>query len=150
KQLAQRENRWMTDVNHRLAKTLVSIYGSRTLFALEDLTNVTFNTDDLPKALRSSHRSWAFFQLELFLTYKAATVQSKVLKISPAFTSQRCPQCGLIEKTNRHHETHEYHCCRCQYRSNDDRLGAMNIKLLGEEWLRGVKRPQIKKVTATG
>ncbi|MCT4488885.1 transposase, partial [Levilactobacillus parabrevis] len=40
KQLAQRENRWMTDVNHRLAKTLVALYGSHTLFVLEDLTNV--------------------------------------------------------------------------------------------------------------
>ncbi|WP_235805930.1 RNA-guided endonuclease TnpB family protein, partial [Levilactobacillus koreensis] len=45
KRLAQRENRWMTDVNHRLAKTLVAAYGSHTLFVLEDLTNVTFNTD---------------------------------------------------------------------------------------------------------
>ncbi|WP_143462773.1 RNA-guided endonuclease TnpB family protein [Levilactobacillus enshiensis] len=150
KQLAQRENRWMTDINHRLAKTLVSIYGSRTLFVLEDLTNVTFNTDNLSKALRNSHRSWSFFQLEFFLSYKAAAIQSKVLKVSPAFTSQRCPQCGLIEKANRHHETHEYHCCQCQYRSNDDRLGAMNIKLLGEEWLRGIKHPKIKKVTAIG
>ncbi len=69
KQLAQRENRWMTDVNHRLAKTLVALYGSHRVFVLEDLTNVTFNTEDLPKSLRNSHRSWAFFQLEAFLTY---------------------------------------------------------------------------------
>jgi len=108
KQLAQRENRWMTDINHRLAKTLVVAYGSHTLFVLEDLTNVTFNTDDLPKALRNSHRSWSFFQLESFLTYKAQAMQSTVLKVSPAFTSQRCPKCGLVEKTNRHHDTHEY------------------------------------------
>ncbi|WP_235805911.1 RNA-guided endonuclease TnpB family protein, partial [Levilactobacillus koreensis] len=67
KQLARRENRWMTDVNHRLAKTLVTAYGSHTLFVLEDLTNVTFNTSDFPKSLRNSHRSWSFFQLESFL-----------------------------------------------------------------------------------
>ncbi len=35
------------------------------------LTNVTFNPNDLPKPLRDSHRSWSFFQLESFLTYKA-------------------------------------------------------------------------------
>ncbi|MCT4488700.1 RNA-guided endonuclease TnpB family protein, partial [Levilactobacillus parabrevis] len=84
KQLAQRENRWMTDVNHRLAKTLVTAYGSHTLFVLEDLTHVTFNTDDLPKSLRNSHRSWSFFQLETFLTYKAQAIQSTVVKVSPA------------------------------------------------------------------
>jgi len=150
KQLAQRENRWMTDVNHRLAKTLVSLYGSHTLFVLEDLTNVTFNTDDLPKPLRNSHRSWSFFQLESFLTYKAQAIQSTVVKVSPAFTSQRCPKCGLIEKTNRHHETHEYWCQQCQYRCNDDRLGAMNIGILGQDWLNGVKHPKIRKLTTAG
>ncbi|WP_204121331.1 MULTISPECIES: RNA-guided endonuclease InsQ/TnpB family protein [Levilactobacillus] len=150
KQLAQRENRWMTDVNHWLAKTLVAAYGSHTLFVLEDLTNVTFNTDDLPKSLRNSHRSWAFFQLESFLTYKAQAIQSAVLKVSPAFTSQRCPKCGLVEKTNRHHDTHEYWCKQCQYRCNDDRLGAMNIEMLGQEWLTGIKHPKITKLTAIG
>ncbi len=150
KQLAQRENRWMTDVNHWLAKTLVAAYGSHTLFVLEDLTNVTFNTDDLPKSLRNNHRSWAFFQLESFLTYKAQAIQSIVAKVNPAFTSQRCPKCGLVEKANRHHETHEYWCVRCQYRCNDDRLGAMNIAALGQEWLSGVKHPKITKLTAIG
>ncbi|AKP65763.1 RNA-guided endonuclease TnpB family protein [Levilactobacillus koreensis] len=150
KRLAQRENCWMTDVNHRLAKTLVAAYGSHTLFVLEDLTNVTFNTDDLPKSMRNSHRSWSFFQLESFLTYKAQAIQSAVVKVNPAFTSQRCPKCGLVEKTNRHHETHEYWCAQCQYRCNDDRLGAMNISMLGQEWLSGVKYPRIKKLTTAG
>ena len=140
----------MTDVNHRLAKTLVALYGSHTVFVLEDLTNVTFNTEDLPKSLRNSHRSWAFFQLEAFLTYKAQAVQSAVVKVSPAYTSQRCPKCGLIVKTNRHHDTHEYWCAQCQYRCNDDRLGAMNIEILGQEWLSDVKRPKIQKLTTTG
>ncbi|WP_203639058.1 RNA-guided endonuclease TnpB family protein [Levilactobacillus wangkuiensis] len=150
KQLAQRENRWMTDVNHWLAKTLVARYGSHTLFVLEDLTNVTFNTDDLPKSLHNSHRSWSFFQLESFLTYKAQAIQSTVVKVNPAFTSQRCPKCGLVEKTNRHHETHEYWCSQCQYRCNDDRLGAMNIEMLGRDWLNGIKHPKITKLTTIG
>jgi len=150
KRLAQREKRWMTDVNHWLAKTLVALYGSHTVFVLEDLTNVTFNTDDLPKSLRNSHRSWSFFQLESFLMYKAQAIQSTVVKVNPVFTSQRCPKCGFVEKTNRHHETHEYWCNQCQYRCNDDRLGAMNIEMLGQEWLSGVKQPKIKKLTTTG
>ncbi|MCH5464628.1 RNA-guided endonuclease TnpB family protein [Levilactobacillus tujiorum] len=150
KQLAQRENRWMADVNHQVSKTLVAAYGPHTLFVLEDLTNITFNTDDLPKSLRNSHRSWSFFQLESFLIYKAQAMQSTVVKVSPTYTSQRCPKCGLIERANRHHETHEYHCRQCQYRSNDDRLGAMNIALLGQKWLSGVRNPKIKKITTTG
>lgn len=137
-------------VNHWLAKTLVAVYGSHTLVVLEDLTNVTFNTDALPKSLRNSHRSWSFFQLGSFLTYKAQAIQSAVVKVNPAFTSQCCPKCGLVEKTNRHHDTHECWCAQCQYRCNDDRLGAMNIVRIDQDWLSGVKYPEIKKLTAIG
>ena len=38
--LTGRENRWMTDVNHQLSKTLVDHYGPNTLFVMEDLTGV--------------------------------------------------------------------------------------------------------------
>ena len=41
KALSGRENRWMSDVNHRMSKTLVEKYGRDTLFVLEDLTGVT-------------------------------------------------------------------------------------------------------------
>ena len=46
KKMAQRENRWMADVNHCLSKTLVNHYGENTLFVLEDLTNVSFDEKD--------------------------------------------------------------------------------------------------------
>ena len=39
KAISGRENRWMTDVNHRLSKTLVNRYGRNTLFVIEDLTD---------------------------------------------------------------------------------------------------------------
>ena len=44
KKIGQRENRWMSDVNHRLTKTLIDHYGSNTIYALEDLTDVRFAT----------------------------------------------------------------------------------------------------------
>ncbi len=34
----------MSDVNHQVSKTLVQTYGKQTLFVLEDLTGVTFDT----------------------------------------------------------------------------------------------------------
>ncbi|WP_033007063.1 transposase, partial [Geobacillus sp. WSUCF1] len=40
KTIGQRENRWMTDVNHAVTKALVRQYGERTLFVLEDLTGI--------------------------------------------------------------------------------------------------------------
>lgn len=39
KKIGNRENRWMSDVNHKITKTLVNHYGENTLFVLEDLTD---------------------------------------------------------------------------------------------------------------
>lgn len=146
KELSGRENRCVTDVNHQLSKTLVSNYGSETLFVLEDLTNVSFNRDDLPKKLRNSNSSWSFFQFEQFLLYKSHLNHSAVVKVSTYYTSQRCVKCGVIDKTNRNHQTHEYYCKNCGYRSNDDRIAAMNLQELGKQFISGVTNPHYEKL----
>ena len=147
KKLSGRENRWISDVNHCLSKTLVQKYGANTLFVLENLNGVSFERTDLPKALRNQNKSWAFYQLEQFLTYKAHLHNSEVVEVSAKYTSQRCPKCGIIKKDNRNHEKHEYHCDNCGYRSNDDRIGAMNIQLLGTQYISGQEQPKFELTT---
>ena len=147
KKLSGRENRWISDVNHCLSKTLVQKYGANTLFVLENLNGVSFERTDLPKALRNQNKSWAFYQLEQFLTYKAHLNNSEVVEVSAKYTSQRCPKCGVIKKDNRNHEKHEYHCDNCGYRSNDDRIGAMNIQLLGTQYISGQEQPKFELAT---
>lgn len=147
KKLSGRENRWMSDVNHCLSKTLVQKYGANTLFVLENLNGVSFERTDLPKSLRSQNKSWAFYQLEQFLTYKAHLNNSEVVEVSAKYTSQRCPKCGVIKKDNRNHGKHEYHCANCGYRSNDDRIGAMNIQLLGTQYISGQEQPKFELTT---
>ena len=139
----------MSDVNHCLSKTLVKKYGTNTLFVLEDLTGISFEETNLNRGKKANNdlRSWAFYQLEQFLAYKSHENCSEVLKVSAKYTSQRCPKCGSINKNNRHHHTHEY-ICQCGYRSNDDRIGAMNIQLLGTLWISGEERPHFEKITA--
>lgn len=41
------------------------------------------------------------YDLEQKLIYKAKQNQSTVIKVDPRYTSQCCPMCGHIEKTNR-------------------------------------------------
>lgn len=132
KAISGRENRWMSDMNHQISKTLVQKYGKDTLFVLEDLTGVSFEENNLSQNAKRNYdlRSWAFYQLEQFLTYKAHENRSEVLKVSARYTSQRCPKCGTIHKGSRDHHKHLY-SCQCGYKSNDDRIGAMNIQLLG-------------------
>lgn len=144
KRLSGRENRWMSDVNHQISKTLVQTYGANTLFVLEDLTGVSFSDENLTRDSKSNRdlRSWTFYQLEQFLTYKAHEAGSEVIKVSANYTSQRCPKCGRIHKENRDHKTHEYICDSCGYRSNDDRVGAMNIYTLGTMYVSGDTNPR--------
>lgn len=150
KAISGRENRWMSDVNHQISKTLVQKYGEDTLFVLEDLTGVSFEESNLSRTTKQNYdlRSWAFYQLEQFLTYKAHENRSEVLKVSARYTSQRCPKCGTIHKENRDHHNHLY-SCQCGYKSNDDRIGAMNIQLLGTMWISGNNNPRYERITIT-
>lgn len=150
KAISGRENRWMSDVNHRISKTLVEKYGKDTLFVLEDLTGVSFEDSNLSRIAKQNYdlRSWSFYQLEQFLTYKAHENRSEVLKVSARYTSQRCPKCGTIHKENRDHHRHLY-SCQCGYRSNDDRIGAMNIQLLGTMWISGDNNPRYERISTT-
>ena len=150
KAISGRENRWMSDVNHQISKTLVQKYGANTLFVLEDLTGVSFEERNLSRTAKQNYdlRSWSFYQLEQFLTYKAHENCSEVLKVSARYTSQRCPKCGTIHKGNRDHSKHLY-SCQCGYKSNDDRIGAMNIQLLGTMWISGDNNPRYERITTT-
>ena len=150
KAISGRENRWMSDVNHQISKTLVQKYGKDTLFVLENLAGVSFEESNLSRTAKQNYdlRSWSFYQLEQFLTYKAHENRSEVLKVSAKYTSQRCPKCGIIRKANRDHHKHLY-SCQCGYKSNDDRIGAMNIQLLGTMWISGDTHPQYERVTTT-
>ena len=140
--LSGRESRWMSDVNHQLSKTLVETYGKQTLFILEDLTGVTFDTvHSRRKENRYEHHSWSFYDLEQKLRYKAHLNESEVLLVDAHYTSQRCPKCGSIDKSNRHKDIRQYVCSNCGYSSNDDRVAAMNIYELGKWFVSGVEKP---------
>lgn len=145
KKIGNRENRWMSDVNHQLSKTLVNQFESETLFVLEDLTGVKKTVKQRKQDDRYEQASWAFYQLEMDLTYKALQAHSLVIKVPAQYTSQRCPHCGRINKANRNHSLHLYKCDRCGYSSNDDRIGAMNIYQLGLMSRNGIKNVKFNK-----
>jgi len=149
KQLSQQENRWMSDVNHCLSKTLVDYYGKNTLFVMENLTNVTFERQFGNHQQTQDLHNWAFFDLQNKLTYKATRQSSQVVTVSAQYTSQRCPRCGQICKGNRHHDIHQYQCNYCGFTTNDDRVGAMNLYELGKQYLNGDLKPKFTKTNVT-
>ena len=135
KAIGQRENRWMQDVYHCVSKALVENNPEHTLFVLEDLSGVRSATEKIRVKDRYVSVSWSFYDLEQKLIYKAMQHQDKVIKVNPAYTSQCCPVCGHTEKANRNKKIHLFCCQNCGYKSNDDRIGAMNLYRMGIDYL---------------
>lgn len=141
KAIGSRENRWMQDVNHCVSKALVKNNPKHTLFVLEDLSGVRNATERVKTKDRYVSVSWAFYDLEQKLMYKAKQNHSTVIKVNPAYTSQCCPVCGHIEKANRNKKIHLFSCKNCGYKSNDDRIGAMNLYRMGINYLEDSQVP---------
>jgi len=126
RKLSGREKRFQKDVNHKIAKTLVQkAVVSRKALALEDLTGIRDRT-----MVRREHRyerhCWAFYQLRMYIAYKAAWAGVPVRFVDPAYTSQMCSQCGHCEKANRQSRA-SFQCKQCGISLNADYNAAINI-----------------------
>lgn len=142
KAIGSRENRWMQNINHCVSKALVKNNPKHTLFVLEDLSGVRNTTERVKIKDRYVSVSWSFYDLEQKLMYKAKQNQSTVIKVNPAYTSQCCPMCRHIEKANRNKKMHLFSCKNCGYKSNDDRIGAMNLYHMGINYLADSSVPE--------
>ncbi|MDD6512270.1 transposase [Sharpea azabuensis] len=125
----------MQDVNHQVSKALVESNPKHTLFVLEDLSGVRSATEKVRRKGRYVSVSWLFYDLEQKIIYKAKQNQSSVIKVDRRYTSQCCPLCGHTEKANRNKKIHLFACKNCGYKSNDDRIGAMNLYRMGISYL---------------
>lgn len=92
------------------------------------------------KSQRSRHSSWAFGQLRMFLSYKAALAGVPLHIVDPRNTSRTCHQCGHCEKANRKSQT-EFVCKSCAFCCNADYNAAVNIS-----WA-VVKQPLVSTLT---
>lgn len=135
KRIGRRENRWMSDVNHCISKALVSNNSEGTLFVIEDLSGIRKATEKVCLKDRYVIVSWAYYSLEEKLSYKARKHNCRVIKVDPKYTSQCCSRCGHIDRKNRDKYNHIFCCQNCGYRSNDDRIAAINLYQKGIAYL---------------
>jgi putative transposase len=123
KKLSGYEKRFSLNVNHNISKQLVEMPFD--IFVLEDLSGIR-NQKSKGKVLNKWLSNWSFWQLEMFLGYKAEAVGKQIIEVDARYTSQKCSNCGEIEKKNRN-KSH-YHCDRCGYREHADVNAAKNIR----------------------
>ena len=124
--MSGREKRFQKNTNHCLSTTLVhKAVHTRKALALEDLTGIRAR-GTVRRANRSERHCWAFYQLRIFLAYKAAWAGVPMRFIDPRNTSRTCSQCGHCEKANRHSQS-SFTCQQCGFCLNADYNAAINI-----------------------
>lgn len=69
-------------------------------------------------------------QFEVLLSYKVAERGGALCKVNPAYTSQTCSCCGIIDKTSRKNQA-TFHCGHCGHSAHADTNAAHNILKAG-------------------
>jgi len=133
KRLSGREKTVTQEILHIASKRLVAFaesVGARTI-AMEDLTGLKSNSTKQNKKQHHKQRArnnrWPYALLEFFIGYKAVGVGIGIDHVSARNTSQGCPRCGHVSKSNRNGLC--FRCIVCNYSDNADRVGGMNISL---------------------
>lgn len=126
KKRRRKESRFTRDVNHCISKRLVGVAKDTGRgIKLEDLSGIRSRVT-VRKAQRSDLHSWAFYQLRMFVGYKAALAGVSVALVNPRNTSRECSACGHIDKRNR--PTRDDFCCvACSHAEGADTNAARNI-----------------------
>ena len=99
------------------------------VLVMEKLENIRQTARSLRRADRSLH-SWAFYELQSFIEYKAKLAGVKVVYIDPKYTSQRCSSCGVVKKKQR--KRNIYHCS-CGNHVHADLNASRNIAQIYKE-----------------
>jgi IS605 OrfB family transposase len=149
RRLSGRERRFQEWVNHNISQELVTEarqLGAALVF--EDLTNIRESLNQKPRTKEERRRTnnWAFFQLRLFVGYKAAIAGVQVVFVPPAYTSRTCSRCHHIhpEQGKSFRNGKRFKCGHCGFEHDADFNAAINIAQLGVVY---VNQPEIPGIT---
>lgn len=137
RRLSGRERRFQEWLNHNISKQLVQEAKQlNAALAFEDLTNIRESLNQKPrnKTERRRTNNWAFYQLRLFVGYKANIVGVPVVFVPPAYTSQTCSRCGHIHQVwgKSYRNGKSFKCGHCGFEHDADINAAINIAALGK------------------
>jgi IS605 OrfB family transposase len=136
RRLSGRERRFQQWVNHNISKSIVSkAKKDCAIISMEDLTNIrqSLNTKPRTKQERRRTNNWAFYQLCLFVQYKANIAGIPVVFVPPAYTSQVCSHCNHIhpDPAKSFRNGKRFVCADCGADCDADYNAARNIAAYG-------------------
>lgn len=127
KRISKKESNWMKDTNHKISREIVNYAKAHKMsIAVEDLKGIRSRAKTLNKKSRRMLSNWAFRQMVDFINYKARLAGLAMFAVNPRETSRTCPKCKNVSRSNRKSQS-RFECNKCEYASNADRVGAMNI-----------------------
>lgn len=132
RRLKQKQSRQVKHALHIISKQLVwEAKQKKSCLVVGDLTNIrktspSINKREVKKKNQKLH-SWSFATFTSFLKYKSQLSGVQLFEVSERYTSRRCPQCGIVKRSNRQKRGH--YKCSCGYICNADINGAKNILL---------------------
>jgi IS605 OrfB family transposase len=126
KKRRRKEYRMQRNVNHVISKRVVEkAKGTGRGIALEELAGIRGRVK-VRKAQRRQHHAWSFHDLRQKIEYKAALAGVPVVAIDPAYTSQTCPACSHVSRSNRPDQS-TFCCVACGFSGHADTVAARNI-----------------------
>ena len=140
-----REKRFKADVNHVISRRIIDSMNPGDTIVLEDLCGI--RNQRLRKKQRKNIHSWAYYQLEQFLTYKAEAKGIHIEYVDARYTSLRCSKCGHIKRSNRKSQS-KFRCGICGFKLNADLNAARNIQLKHREAQRASDRAVVNQPIA--
>jgi putative transposase len=131
KAIKRRESNIQKDINHKTSKKIVNYAkNNKCGIKLEKLKDIRQTTKQ-PKSFKYSMNSWAYFQLEQFIEYKAQLAGVSVVYVDPAYTSQACHKCHQLGNRN----GKVFKCPHCGYTSHADVNASWNISYSEKLWV---------------
>jgi IS605 OrfB family transposase len=126
KKRSKKEHRFVTDTNHCIAKRIVAKAKAASFgIALENLKGIRKRIT-VSRRQRATFSSWAFYQLQQFILYKAKLSGVPVVFVDPKNTSHTCTICGFVDKRNRPSQA-SFSCFNCGFALAADIVAASVI-----------------------
>ena len=125
KKVKHRESNIVKDLNHKVSKKIVEIAEqTNSGIKLEQLNGIRNNRKH-SRGFNYSLHSWSFYQLQIFIEYKARMLGIPIVYVEPRNTSKECSRCGSIgTRTEK-----KFVCQSCGYVEHADANAGFNIAL---------------------